>query len=338
MSDETRPRAVLAMRPAALADDLFGPGRHLLRQHVDAATVLESLDDAPAHELLAEAEVLITGWGCPPVTAEVLDRAPRLRAIVHSGGSTVELIDPSLAATHGIAVSNAGEANAIPVAEYAFAAILLANKQATAAEQLYRQRRDRIDREVELRDTGNYRRQVGLVGASRTGRRVAGLLALTDLDVLLYDPYLTDDQATELGARRCDLAELMALSDVVSLHVPSTAETAGMISRALLSLMRDGTTLINTARGTVLDQDALLDELRTGRLRAVLDVTTPEPLPADHELWSLPGVTLTPHIAGATGTELRRLGSYVADELARFRQGTPFAYPDSTPTPVVGVP
>ncbi|MEU4160857.1 hydroxyacid dehydrogenase [Actinoplanes sp. NPDC026670] len=324
------PKAVLAMRPATLAEDLFGPACAGLTGLVDASPhILEKFDDPLGHDLLADADVLVTGWGCPPLTGAVLDRAPRLRAVVHAGGSAAAVLDLATAAERGLALSNAGEANAVPVAEYTFAAILLSGKRARAAERLYRQRRDYVDREVELRDTGNYRRTVGLVGASRIGRRVARLLAQTDLDVLLYDPYLPVPDAVNLSVRLCSLPELMTASDVVSLHPPVTAETTGMIDAAMLGRMPDGATLINTARGAIVDQDALVAELRTGRISAVLDVTTPDPLPADHELWSLPNVTLTPHIAGATGSELRRLGRHVIDELARFRQGAPFAYSES---------
>lgn len=332
-NSQVRPKAVLAMRPASLAGDIFGAVREELDRLVEPApSVLETLDDGPALAALADAEVLLTGWGCPPVTAVVLSSAPRLRAVVHAGGTAAALVDRSAAAQRGVALSNAGNANAVPVAEYTFAYILLANKRAAAAERLYRERRAFIDREVELRDTGNYDRVVGLVGASRIGRRVAHLLTQTDLDVLLYDPYLSDREAAALGARRCGLAELMTRSDVISLHPPVTPETTGMIDRQLLSRMRDGTTLINTSRGAIVDDVALLDQLRTGRISAVLDVTTPEPLPPDHELWSLPNVTLTPHIAGATGTELSRLGRCVVEELARFRQGIPFAFTE-TPIP-----
>lgn len=329
MSDTIRPRAVLAMRPAALAENIFGALRDELDRHVDVApVVLESLDSPLAQDLLADAEVLVTGWGCPPLTVEILDRAPKLRALVHAGGTATAVLDLATAAERGLALSNAGEANAVPVAEYTLATILLANKRAAAAEQLYRQRRSYIDREIELRDTGNYRRTVGLVGASRIGRRVARLLSHTDLQVLLYDPYISDAEAAGLGALQCGLTELMAAADVVSLHPPVTAETTGMIDKAMLGRMRDGATLVNTARGAIVDQEALVDELRTGRISAVLDVTTPDPLPPNHELWSLPNVTLTPHIAGATGSELARIGRHVVDELARFRRGTPFAYPE----------
>lgn len=314
-----RPVTALAMRPARLAEQLFaGAWEDLVLLAEVELPVLQSFDEPHDGPDLAEVEVLITGWGCPQLSPDVLARMPRLRAVFHTGGATEGIISSRAAQQKGILVASAAEANAIPVAEYAFAEIILANKRIRASEQVYRRRRELIDREVEFSDTGNYRRTVGLVGASRTGRRVAELLRGTDLTVLVHDPYLPPPEAAALGVRLCDLHDLMRLSDVVSLHVPVTPETTGMIDRHCLSLMRAGSTLINTARGAVVDQDALVDEVRSGRINAVLDVTEPEPLPADHPLWELPNVTLTPHVAGSTGTELTRLGRAALKELAHY--------------------
>ncbi|GAB3960257.1 hypothetical protein GCM10027614_81660 [Micromonospora vulcania] len=120
----------------------------------------------------------------------------------------------------------------------------------------------------------------------------------------------------------------MATSDVVSLHQAVTPETVGQIDAHLLGLMRDGATLLNTARGAVVDQQALVAELRTGRIHAVLDVTEPEPLPADSELWQVPNLVLTPHIAGSMGNELHRIGASVVAEVRRFVAGEPFEHPE----------
>jgi phosphoglycerate dehydrogenase-like enzyme len=319
------------MRPPELADDLFGSLRAELDGMVELAPdVLTDFASEEASTVLARTEILLTGWGCPPVTDEVLAGAPRLRAIIHAGGAAGHVVDVAAAARRGLVLSNAGEANAVPVAEYTFAMIVLASKRAWHAERLYRRHRSHVDREVHLRDTGTYERVVGLVGASRIGRSVARLLAATDLELLVYDPYVADDELTALGARGCTLAELMATSDIVSLHAPVTPETVGMIDAQMLGLMRDGSTLINTARGALVDHAALLDHLRDGRIDAVLDVTVPEPLPPDHELWALPNVVLTPHVAGATGTELRRLGRHVLGEIARLRDGLPLTSAEPT--------
>jgi phosphoglycerate dehydrogenase-like enzyme len=124
-----------------------------------------------------------------------------------------------------------------------------------------------------------------------------------------------------------ELDELLAASDVVSLHAPSLPSTRHMLDARRLALLGDGATLINTARGALIDHDALVVELLTGRIDAVIDVTEPEVLPPDSPLYDLPNVVLTPHIAGALGVEIRRLGDSAVDEIERYAAGEPFAHP-----------
>ena len=320
-----RPRAIVAMNPPALAENLFGPHRARLADLVDVpADVLTEFESDDAARLIGEVEVLLAGWGCPRVDHETLDRMPNLRAVVFAGGTASAVLDTVEAARRGIVFTNAGEGNAQAVAEYTAATIVLAGKRARYAEQIYRTGRAFVDREVELVDTGNFGRTVGLVGASRIGRRVAQLLLATDLRVLIYDPYASEEEIVSLGGIKVELDDLLAASDIVSLHAPATAETEQMIGTRELALLRDGAVLINTARGSLIDHDALRRHLRAGRVDAILDVTEPEPLDADDELWTLPNVTLTPHIAGATGNELHRLGRDVVDEVARYIAGDAF--------------
>lgn len=320
-----RPRAIVAMNPPALAENLFGPHRARLSGLVDVpAEVLTEFESDHASRLLGDAEILLAGWGCPRVDRAMLDRMPHLRAVVFAGGTASAVLDTVEATLRGIVFTNAGEGNAQAVAEYTAATIVLAGKRARYAEQIYREGRAFVDREADLLDTGNFGRTVGLVGASRIGRRVAQLLLATDLRVLIYDPYASEEEIVSLGGLKVTLDELLAASDIVSLHAPATLETEHMIAAQELAIMRDGAVLINTARGSLIDHDALRAHLRAGRIDAILDVTEPEPLAADDELWSLPNVTLTPHIAGATGNELHRLGRDVIDEVARFVAGEAF--------------
>ncbi|KJQ52661.1 hydroxyacid dehydrogenase [Microbacterium sp. SA39] len=320
-----RPRAIIAMNPPTLAENLFGPHRERLRDLVDvSAEVLTEFDSRAAARLIEDVEILLAGWGCPRVDQDLLDRMPNLRAVVFAGGAASAVLDTGEATRRGIVFTNAGEGNAQAVAEYTAATIVLAGKRARYAEQLYREGRKPVDREAVLLDSGNFGRTVGLIGASRIGRRVAQLLQSTDLRVLIYDPYATAEEAVSLGGVKVDLDDLLAASDIVSLHAPATAETDHMIGAHELDVMRDGAVLINTARGSLIDHDALRGHLRAGRIDAILDVTEPEPLAADDELWSLPNVTLTPHIAGATGNELHRLGRDVVDEVARYVAGHAF--------------
>ncbi|GGJ40522.1 2-hydroxyacid dehydrogenase [Streptomyces brasiliensis] len=325
------PRATFAMNPASLVGELFDE-RALteLRRvaDIDPGLVLTSLDDEAAQSELARTEILVAGWDAPVITAEQAARATRLRAVVYAGGVAATCLeDPAALAARGVVASHARRANAVPVAEYTLATILLSGKRAFAAERHYREHRAAPDRSATA-DIGNYARTVGIVGASHVGRAVLDLLRPFDLDVVLHDPTLPEEEAQRLGARLLPLDALMAAADVVSLHQPLTPATRGQIATRQLALMPDGATLVNTARGAVVDQDALVAELRTGRISAVLDVTDPEPLPRASVLWDLPNVVLTPHIAGSMGRELRRLGDSVVAEVARFAAGEPFAHPD----------
>ena len=323
------PRAVLAFGPPSLVDRIFGreaAGRLAAVLDVDVGQVLTEVASDRARRLLADAEVLVAGWGAPEVPVEL---TPRLRAVLYAGGvARTCLADPAAHAARGVVASNARAANAVPVAEYTLATILLANKGARAAEREVRAHRRLPDREREPARRGIYRRTVGIIGASQVGRRVIELLRPFDLDVVVHSPELTPRGAAALGVRCATLEEVAAQSDVLSLHQPLLPETVGQVDAHVLAQLPDGATLINTARGAVVDEEALLAELRTGRIDAVLDVTAPEPPAADSELWDLPNVVLTPHIAGSTGSELHRLGDLVAAEAERFVRGRPFAHPE----------
>ncbi len=225
----------------------------------------------------------------------------------------------------GIRVTTAAAANAVPVAEFALAQILLAGKDTLSASHLYTSREGKVDR-TEHREVGNYERTIGIISASTIGRLVIERLRTFDFEIVLYDPTVSSEEAARLGARSVGLAELMATSDVVSLHAPVLPQTVGMVDAPQLALMRDGSTFINTARGKLVDHAALRHELVSGRINAVLDVTDPEPLEPGDPLFHLPNVLLTPHIAGSMGTELHRMTAYALDEIERFGQDVPLRY------------
>ncbi|HLS64749.1 MAG TPA: hydroxyacid dehydrogenase [Ruania sp.] len=319
-----RPQGLLAFDPPSLARDIFSPD---LLQRLGAAVrldpdlVLTETDSGLARAALAETQVLIAGWGAPRVPSALV---PQLRVVVYAGGvASTCLADPHQLAARGVVAANAREANAVPVAEYTLATILLANKRAAAAERELRASRAKPSPRA---DIGNFDRTVGIVGASRVGRKVIELLRPFDLQVLVFDPELSAAEADRLGVQTGSLLEVAAGSHVLSLHQPLTAATRGQIDARVLAALPDGATVINTARGGVLDEAALVAELRTGRLEAVLDVTDPEPPSPDSELWLLPNVTLTPHIAGSMGNELHRIGGAVTDEVERFVAGRPLRH------------
>ncbi|MEU9702263.1 hydroxyacid dehydrogenase [Streptomyces sp. NPDC047981] len=293
---------------------------------VDTGLVTDDFSRADVLSALRDTEILLTSWGCPELESWVLDAAPRLKAVVHAAGSVRGHITDACW-DRGIAVSSAAAANALPVAEFTVAAVLFSNKRVLEVRDEYRRVRGEQDWRARYPDVGNFRRTVGIVGASRIGRRVAELLAPYSFDLLVHDPYLPAEEAERLGLRPVTLDELCAVSDVVTLHAPESPETRHMIDRRRLALMRDGTTFVNTSRGSLVDQEALTEELATGRIRAVLDTTEPEHLPADSPLYDLSNVLLTPHFAGSFGTELRRMTELALAEVERYAAGLPFAHP-----------
>ncbi|MFJ8950768.1 hydroxyacid dehydrogenase [Streptomyces sp. NPDC102381] len=325
-----RPRTVLAMH-SSVVDDVFPPAvRVRLEDAADIRPphVLREFTSPQARAALAECEVLLTGWGCPPIDTTVLDGAPRLRAVIHAAGTVKPFLGRE-AYERGIAVSSAAAANAVPVAEFTLAAIIMGAKRAFPLAHLFRTRRThRTDADLDRHHwLGTRGLTVGVVGASHVGRRVVRLLRSLDVEVLLYDPYIEDTEAVLLGVTRTDLDSLLTASDVVTLHAPDTDETRQLLDARRLDLLRPGTLLVNTARGPLVDTEALVEHLVSGRIDAVLDVTDPEPLPADHPLWDLPNVLITPHMAGAQGNEVGRLGALAVDELTRYAHGVPLDHP-----------
>ncbi|MEU6907001.1 hydroxyacid dehydrogenase [Streptomyces coeruleorubidus] len=321
-----RPQALFAMT-AENVPQVFPPevlARLRESVDIDPALVARDFADPGVREALARTEILVTGWGCPRLDEAVLDAAPRLRAVLHSAGSVKSFATPGLW-RRGIAVSSAAAANALPVAEYTLAMILLAGKNVLVARDRMRATRTSSGWGV-VPGIGNHGRRVGVVGASRIGRRVLELLRPFDLRPALTDPYVGEEEAAALGVPLLPLDDLLRTSDIVTVHAPETPETHHMIGRRELALMPDGAVLINTARGALVDHDALVAELRAGRLTAILDVTDPEPLPADSPLYDLPGAFVTPHLAGSQGNELARLGLTVAEEAERLLAGGKPAY------------
>lgn len=321
-------RPVLAhARWTVVTGDLFAD-RH--RQRLDELCTVVGPDPIGDFrevdpELLASVQILLTGWGAPPLRASILDRLPALELVAHAAGTVKDMVTDEVWA-RSIRVTSAAAANALPVAEYTVAAILLSGKQVLRLQRAYREHRDLRLWSEDAPGLGNYGKVVGIVGASFIGRRVIELLEPYDFEILLADPYVSSEEADELGVTLVALDELVASADIVSLHAPSLPETHHLLDRRRLGLLGDGATLINTARGALVDHDALTDELVSGRIDAVIDVTEPEILPADSPLYELPNVLLTPHIAGSQGLETQRMADLAIDEIERFIHGDPLEF------------
>ncbi|MFC0672686.1 hydroxyacid dehydrogenase [Brachybacterium hainanense] len=321
-----RPSALLAMS-AQLPPLLMTPAQRSRLEELVDLLVPEPVPDwgAARAEDLARTEVLVTGWGAPLIDEDALARMPRLRAVIHTAGTVQHLIGPAVWDRGGIVVTTAAQANAVPVAEFSLAQILLAGKRTLARTAEHRRGRGTTAAWRSDAPGGNYGSVVGLIGASRIGRLVAQMLAPFDVHVLISDPFLSVADADGLGAEKVELPELFSRSDVVSLHAPDVPSTRGMITGELLALMADGTTFINTARPALVDEDALRAELLTGRISAVLDVH--DRLAPDDPLWEVPTVEITPHIAGSLGNELHRMAQTALEDLELLLAGRPPRYP-----------
>ncbi len=316
-----KPLTAMLMHPV-VRDELFRT------DHVDVLQRVSNLvSDKPFRDFeevaphLPQIEVLITSWGSPRIDEQFIAETPRLKLVAHLAGSVKGFIDDAVW-RRGIQVVNAVSANAVPVAEYTVAAILFANKQVFQLNHFYlKYKENRAPWTREAPNVGNYNKTVGIIGASHVGRLVIEHLQRFELKVLLYDPYMTPLDARQLGAHKVGLTELLSQSDVVSIHAPLLQDTRHMLGARELALINDGATLINTARGAIIEQAALEAELASGRLFAILDTTDPEVLPANNPLFRLPNVFLTPHIAGSLGDETQRLTDYIVAELERYTRG-----------------
>ena len=311
-------------------------GENWLRTQFDVAELARLAaaaalgDPAAATELssplvrarLAVVEVLITSWGCPPLDGEVLRHAPRLRAVLHAAGSVRGHVGQEVF-DRGIRVTTAADANAEPVARYTLAAILWAAKKVpflAADARVYRDDWSYRQRHGELSGTSL---TMVLVGFSRVGRRVARLLQLVGATgVLVVDPFADPAVVAATGAELVSLGEALPRADVLSLHAPDLPTTMHMIGDAELAALPPGATVINTARGRLVDHAALEKACQAG-LHAILDVTDPEPLARTSVLYELPNVMLTPHVAGALGGETRLLAASALTELERYAAGLP---------------
>jgi len=332
MAGDRRPRLTLAMREELPAGLLTEAHWERLARVVEMPTRRPfcSFDSPEATEALRDTEIILAGWGCPVIDRSVLERAPRLRLIAYAAASVKYFVTAEMWA-RGVVVTSAHAPMAIPVAEFTLAAILFCGKDTFRFISEHRASRGRKGTDTKASwdnpRIGNFGKRIGIVGASRIGRMVIEKLRHFDMIVRVYDPFLTEADASALGVERAELLDLMGWSDIVSLHAPAVSSTRHMIGAAELAAMRDGSTLINTARGWLLDHDALARELASRRLRAFIDTPLPDPLPPESPFYDLDDVVLTPHLAGAQGNELWRMASLEVEEIERFVAGLPPLHP-----------
>ena len=272
---------------------------------------------------IGEAEILITHLA--PLSAAMMERLPRLKLVAVSRGGPVN-IDLGAARERGILVVNTPGRNASAVAEFTIGAILATTRNITRGHEALRRGEWRGDL-YRADETGDELSDmtVGVIGYGAVGTRVVRLLRAFGCRVLVADPHvqLAPEDAGD-GVRHVELGALLESSDVVTLHARVTPETEGFLDAGALDRMKPGAFFVNTARGPMVDYDALTHALATGRLGgAMLETFAVEPVPRDWALLELPNVTLTPHIAGASLKTVRIAAAQVAEEVRRYIDGEP---------------
>ncbi|WP_165842159.1 hydroxyacid dehydrogenase [Paenibacillus xerothermodurans] len=275
-------------------------------------------------ERIRGVDTVITSWKSAPFTDAVLHHADRLQWIAHMAGSVKPILPTTEVYQRGIRVLNSNYAIAVSVSESVLALILALGHKIVPVDKVMRaggNAKSSTYETCELRG-----RTVGLVGLGMVAREVIRLLQPFQVRILGYDPFISKAKAEELGVELRQLHELLAESDVISLHAPKVPETYQMIGRHELSFIRDGALLINTARGDLIDESALIEELRLGRFNAALDVFALEPLATDSELRRMDNVIVRPHLAGVNPDSRLRIGTLMVEELERALQGAPLRF------------
>lgn len=271
-------------------------------------------------EALREVEFAFSTWGMVKLEAEeIRHHFPNLKAVFYAAGSVQYFAQPFL--DLGIMVVSAWTANAIPVAEYTAAQIVLANKG--VLQTMPRTKRNRSEAiEFSRNFPGNYDVKVGILGAGAIGRLVIGMLASYNMELYVFDPFLPDERAREMGVRKTDLETIFSECQTISNHLANLPETVGILNRNHFDRMLPYATFLNTGRGAQVVEPDLIRALKEVPTRtAILDVTHPEPPLSGSELLELDNVWLTPHVAGSAGREVVRMAETAIEECRRYLAG-----------------
>ncbi len=268
---------------------------------------------------------IFSTWGMPQFSVDEVKSLSALECVFYAAGSVQQFAREFIVS--GVKVFSAWAANAIPVAEYTVAQIILANKGFFGSSVIEKKCDREGAKEHFFTFRGNYGQKVGIIGAGMIGKLVIQMLQAYNLEVLVFDPFLPDEKAAELGVRKKSLEELFSECVVVSNHLANNPQTVGMLNYSLFSKMPANGVFINTGRGAQVVEEDLCKALQEEPNRfAVLDVTWPEPAPAGHPFYSLENVVLTPHIAGSAGDETHRMAEFMLHEYKLYADGKPLRY------------
>ncbi len=312
----------LCDNPSQLKDKTFGGGRFskIIEEFEVFEKVITSKELKKYKEELSQAEIAFSTWGMPRLTREqIKEYFPKLKCVFYAAGSVQDFAREFLDC--GVRVFSAWGANGVPVAEYVFAQIILASKGFFKSAGKTSWRRASAYAAFSSMP-GNFDINVGLIGAGMIGSMVAEKLKALDVRVYVYDPFLSDEKAQELGVTKTDLYTLFEICDVISNHLANNEQTKGMLNKDCFDRMKPKGVFINTGRGAQVVERDLVKAMRTekGRL-ALLDVTLPEPPRFFSPLNFTKNIILTPHMAGSSGNEIRRMADYMIEQAVRFKNG-----------------
>lgn len=299
-----------SMRPQVISEKTIA--------RLSALGELSYNDGCGQNEALKGATIAITSWGNTTLDAAALDNAPDLKLVCHAAGSVKPIVSDELW-NRGIRVTSSNAPLGMGVAETALGFTISASKNfyafnANITAGGWAEGKENIRELFDL--------TIGVVGFGWAGRHYAELMRNFLVDVVVYDPFISAEAIEAVGAKKVGFEELLGMSDIVSVHAPSIPETYHMFNERTLAMMKKDAVLINTARGTLIDEAALAAHMNNGNLKyACIDVTDPEPPAVDNPLRTIPNVIMTPHLAGLTQNGLRRIGHHVANEIELFLKG-----------------
>lgn len=324
----TDTRTYVTMRPSEF-DRLFAPEAAAELGRLTQVDYADGEGKVPVPDDVAERyDALITSWSTQAFPPERLDGG-RLRLAVHAAGSVRSLYPREVLAGRLRLAQGGADAMAVAVAELTVTLALVLLRNVHSHDRGLQQTRDWVVGGRGLLGRSVHEQRVGIVGLSRVGRHTARMMQGLGVNRLrAYDPYAAPESAP--GIELLGLDELCATSDVLLVCAPVTPETRHLLGGPQFSALPDGAVVVNAGRSAVTDEDALVAELRTGRIGAGLDVFDTEPLPADSPLFGLDNVVLTPHVAGGTTWSRLQQGRDVVEEVARFLRGEPLAHEVTT--------
>lgn len=314
-----------------LADESFDliyglPERQQIAKYVDIyapqLNIERLMDDL---SILKDVEVIFSGWGCPSLTDEILDAAPKLKAVFYAAGSIRRIGNNGEIFDRGIKITSSVLANAVPVAEFCLSQIIFSLKLGWHHALKIMRDKKWMSPQDRFSVAGCYDSTVGIISFGAISKKLLELLGPYDINIMLSSGYLSEKDAFDMGVRLASVDEIFEHCDVVSLHSP--AHHKGIITGEHFRMMKENATFLNTARGACVREDEMIEALKQRTdIVALLDVTDPEPPIPGSEIFDLPNIVTFPHIAGSMGPECRRMAQYAIDDFNRFRRGEPLMY------------